>query len=196
MSEDSEEKALNVTVPKDRIGALIGPRGSAKIQIEKRLRVELDINSSTGDVKITLSETQDPSLLFRARDTVTAIARGFSPKRAFRLFDEDVFFKLIDLSSTVGKNPSDLKRIKARIIGVNGKARRIIEETTGCFVSVYGDTISIIGGTEEIAVAGEAILMLMRGALHSSVYRYLDRHAHRRKMKTFLPEYGSGTSRS
>lgn len=195
MSEDSEEKALNVTVSKDRIGALIGSRGSAKMQIEKKLGVELDINSSTGDVKITLLETQDPSLLFRARDTVTAIARGFSPKRAFRLFDEDVFFKLIDLSSTVGKNPSDLKRIKARIIGVNGKARRIIEATTGCLVSVYGDTISIIGETEEIAVAGEAILMLIRGALHSRVYRYLDRYAHKRKMKTFLPEYGSRTSR-
>jgi len=195
MSKDSEEKALNISAPKDRIGALIGPRGSAKMQIEKRLGVELDINSSTGDVKITLLEAQDPSLLFRARDSVTAIARGFSPKRAFRLFDEDVFLKLIDLSSIVGKNPSDVKRIKARIIGVKGKARRIIEETTGCFVSVYGDTISIIGGTEEIEVAGEAILMLIQGALHSRVYRYLDRYAHKRKMKTFLPEYGTGTPR-
>ncbi len=188
MSEGSEERSLNATVPKDRIGALIGPRGSAKMQIEKRLGVKLNIDSSTGEVKITLSQMQDPSLLFRARDTVTAIARGFSPKRAFRLFNEDAFLKLIDLSPMVGRNPSDLKRIKARIIGVKGKARRIIEETTGCFISVYGDTISMIGGAEDIEVAGEAVLMLVEGALHSRVYRYLDKYAHKRKIKGFLPE--------
>jgi len=195
MSKSFEEKTLNATVPKDRIGVLIGPRGSVKTQIENKLQVELGIDSSTGSVKITLSEAQDPSLLLRARDTITAIARGFSPKRAFRLFSEDVFFKLIDLSSMVGKNPKDLKRIKARIIGEKGKTRKIIEETSGCFVSVYGDTTSIIGRADDIEVAGEAIAMLTEGALHSRVYRYLDNYAHKKKTKAFLSEYGGETLR-
>jgi len=195
MSEGSEEKALNVMVPRDRIGALIGPGGSIKTQIEKRLGVKLDIDSSTGNVKITLSGTQDPSLLFKARDTVMAIGRGFSPKRAFALFNEDVFFKLIDLSSTVGRNPKDLKRIKARIIGEKGKTRRIIEETTGCVVSVYGDTVSIIGEPDDIEAGGEAVAMLTQGTLHSSVYRYLDRYAHKKKTKAFLSGYGEETPR-
>jgi ribosomal RNA assembly protein len=102
-----------------------------------------------------------------------AIGRGFSPKKAFSLFDENVNLYIIDLQDFL-RSPSDIQRVKSRIIGTKGKTRRIIEEETMTSLSIYGDTISIIGDIEHLKVAKEAIDMFIRGAYHRSVYRYLN----------------------
>jgi len=164
-------------ITKDRIGALIGPEGEVKEAIEKELGVELKVDSETGDVEITLKpEAKDPSMLFRAREVVTAIGRGFSPDRAFRLLrDEDAALEIIDLRELFGRSLSDLQRIKGRIIGEGGKTRRIIEELTEADVSVHGHTVSIIANMDQMEVAREAIQMLLRGSVHSTVYRFLNR---------------------
>ena len=170
-------------VPRDRIGALIGPEGRVKENIERRLSVELTIDSEAGDVTITLAkEDQDPSLLFRAKEVVTAIGRGFSPERASRLIrDEDAALEIMDLRAIFGRSPSDIKRIKGRIIGQEGKTRRIIEELTEADVSVHGYTVSIIANVDQMEVAREAIQMLLRGSQHSTLYRFL--HRKRRELK-------------
>ena len=170
-------------VPRDRIGALIGPEGRVKENIESRLSVELTIDSEAGDVTITLAkEDEDPSLLFRAKEVVTAIGRGFSPDRAFRLIrDEEAALEIIDLRELFGRSLSDIQRIKGRIIGQEGKTRRIIEELTEADVSVHGYTVSIIADVDQMEVAREAIQMLLRGSQHSTVYRFL--HRKRRELK-------------
>jgi ribosomal RNA assembly protein len=172
-----------VKIPRERVGILIGPNGQVKERVEERLFVELQINSETGDVEIILGpNVQDPSLLFRAKELVTAIGRGFSPERAFLLLDdEEALFEVIDLHDIVGKSLSDMERLKGRIIGRNGKTRKIIEELTDAKVSVYGHTISIIGATDQVEIAREAIQMLLRGSQHRTVYRFLNRK--RRELK-------------
>jgi ribosomal RNA assembly protein len=172
-----------VRIPKERVGVVIGPDGTTKKNIEEKLSVELEIDSDAGDVHISVSENAtDPSTLFRAKDVVTALGRGFSPEHAFRLVrDEDVLMELIDLRAAFGKSEADLKRVKGRIIGLNGKTRRIIEELTDANVAVYGHTVGIIGTLEQVQVAREAIEMLVRGSMHSTVYRFL--HRKRRELK-------------
>ncbi|RLI35666.1 RNA-processing protein [Candidatus Bathyarchaeota archaeon] len=174
-----------IKIPKERIGVLIGPKGSVKELIERRLNVELDIDSKTGDVEITLNEdAEDPSLLFRAKDVVRAIGRGFSPERAFKLLeDEDKVFEMIDLRDIFGRSQSNIKRVKGRIIGKDGKTRRIIEELTGALVSVYGDTVSIIGNIEQVETAREAVKMLIKGSQHRTVYKFLQRKRHELKKR-------------
>ena len=81
----------------------------------------------------------------------------------------------------VGKSESDIKRLSGRIIGREGKTRRLIEELTDTCVSVYGHTISIIGAIKETEIARQAVEMFIRGRLHTSVYRFL--HAKRRELK-------------
>ncbi|MGB9713578.1 MAG: KH domain-containing protein [Candidatus Bathyarchaeales archaeon] len=164
-------------IPKERIGVLIGPEGAVKKGIEEKLKVELQIDSSTGDVTITLTEkAEDPSQLFKAKDVVTAIGRGFSPEHAFRLIrNEDALLDVIDLRDFFGRSESDIRRVKGRIIGMDGKTRRIIEELTDTHIAVYGHTVSIIGDVEQVQIAREAIQMLIQGSQHSTVYRFLHR---------------------
>ena len=179
-----EGTKLYIKIPGERIGALVGPEGSVKANIEKKLSVGLKVDSQSGDVQITLQPTaaEDPTVLFRAREVVTAIGRGFSPNHAFRLLDDDeTILEVIDLRETVGRSQSDLKRLKGRVIGKEGKTRRIIEELSEANISVYGHTISIIGQADQAAIAREAIRMLIRGSLHGTVYRFL--HKKRRELK-------------
>jgi len=172
-----------VKVPQERIGALVGPDGRVKANIEKKLSVRLQIDSQTGDIQITLMPTtQDPTVLFRAKEIVTAIGRGFSPEHAFRLLEDDeAMLEVIDLRETVGRSQSDMKRLKGRVIGKEGKTRRIIEELTEANICVYGHTISIIGEIDQVEIAKEAVRMLIRGSLHGTVYRFL--HRKRRELK-------------
>ena len=172
-----------VKVPRERIGALVGPDGRVKANIEKKLSIRLQIDSQTGDIQITLMPTaQDPTVLFRAKEIVTAIGRGFSPEHAFRLLEDDeTMLEVIDLRETVGRSQSDMKRLKGRVIGKEGKTRRIIEELTEANISVYGHTISIIGEIDQVEIAKEAVRMLIRGSLHGTVYRFL--HRKRREFK-------------
>ncbi|TET26450.1 MAG: RNA-processing protein [Candidatus Bathyarchaeum sp.] len=170
-------------IPRDRVGALVGPSGSVKAVIERKLSVGLQVESETGAVQITLLSTaEDPTVLFRAKEVVTAIGRGFAPDHAFRLLDDDeIVFEVIDLREIVGRSPSDLKRLKGRVIGKEGKTRRIIEELSEANISVYGHTISIIGYPDQDSIAREAVSMLIRGSLHGTVYRFL--HKKRRELK-------------
>ncbi len=172
-----------IKIPRERIGALIGPDGRVKERIEKKLSVGLSVSSKTGNVSISLNPTaQDPSVLFRAKEVITAIGRGFSPEHAFRLLnEEDTVLEVIDLREIVGKSQSDQKRLKGRVIGKEGKTRRIVEELTDANVSVYGHTISVIGDMDQAAVAREAIWMLIKGSQHRTVYRFL--HKKRKELK-------------
>ena len=174
-----------VKVPRERIGALVGPDGRVKASIEKKLSVILRIDSQTGDIQITLMPTaQDPTVLFRAKEIVTAIGRGFSPEHAFRLLEDDeTMLAVIDLRETVGRSQSDMKRLKGRVIGKEGKTRRIIEELTEANICVYGHTISIVGTIDQVEIAKEAVRMLIRGSLHRTVYRFLHRKRSELKKK-------------
>ncbi|MCL1977497.1 MAG: KH domain-containing protein [Candidatus Bathyarchaeota archaeon] len=166
-----------IRIPKERVGILVGPEGKTKTYIEEHMKVKLEVDSEDGGITITLAENQDdPSMLFRAKDLVTAIGRGFAPEVAFRLIrNEDDVFDLVDLRLVFGRSESDIKRIKGRIIGSEGKTRRLIEELTEANVTVYGHTVGIIGNYEEADAARNAVQMIIEGSEHKTVYRYLQR---------------------
>ena len=71
---------------------------------------------------------------------------------------------------------------KGRVIGQKGKIREMLEETTNCFISVYGSTVAVIGTLIDITTAKGAIEMLLEGANISDVERFLFK---RKKGKEF-----------
>jgi ribosomal RNA assembly protein len=164
-----------IRVPAERIGVIVGRNGLVKKRIETLTNAKVDVNPE-GVVTISGSqESEDPVLLWKARDVIRAMARGFSPKNAFTLLDEDTRLIIISLRELVGTSPRQLKRVSGRIIGENGRTRRVIEHTTETKVSVYGRTISIIGVDPGIEYARKAIDMLIEGAPHNAVYARLEK---------------------
>jgi len=122
---------------------------------------------------VPAENSDDPTTILRARDVVLAIGRGFAPEKALELVDEDIVLDIIDLRETLGKNEQEIARLKGRVIGREGKIRRLIEEMTDAKVSVYGHTISMLGEYEDVTAAREAIVLLLKGKQHSTVYKLL-----------------------
>ena len=170
-----------VKIPRERIGALIGKSGKVKQDIEKKCGVAIEVDSESGDAMVRGDRPVEQMEIFKAVEIVSAIARGFSPERAMRLFGEEEVYQQLDLREYAGKSPSALARIRGRIIGEGGKARRTIEELSGSYVSVYGHTVGLIGTYHEIRLATEAIELLAKGSMHKTVYNMLQEARRRDK---------------
>ena len=165
----------SIRVPQDRVGAIIGPKGSTKRQIQKISGIKIDIDTEEGEVIIHAEvELADPLMALKIMDVIKAIGRGFAPDRAFRLFEDDEYFEVIDLKEFVGGRNNQLTRIRGRLIGQNGKTRRIIEDLTGVEMTIYGNTVALIGSSVSMPVAKHAIELILNGSEHATVYRYLE----------------------
>jgi len=174
-----------IRVPADRVGALIGRGGETKKDLERMCGVELVIDSKSGEivVKARVTGASEP---FRAANIIEAVGRGFSPQRALKLMEDDTVLEVMDLRDYGGKSENALERIRGRVIGLHGKSRRVIEELTNSFVSVFGRTVAIIGKSNDAKLAKDAITMLAEGSAHKSVYQMLQRERTKRKMEKLL----------
>ncbi len=171
-----------VKIPVERVGVIIGKGGTTRKSLEEALGIQLQIDSRSGSVMVRAAPgvKGDP---FMAVRVVEAIARGFSPHRARKLLEEESALEIIDLRDFAGKSEKALERIRGRVIGLNGKSRRVIEELTECYLSVYGRTVSIIGGATEIRLASEAVKMLASGSPHRTVYNVLQKARTKKKLE-------------
>ena len=175
-----------IRIPNDRVAVLIGKSGCTKSEIEKNCYVSLDIDGGTGEVFIRTLGDVDKIQPFKAMEIVTAIGRGFSPENAMTLLKGENALHVIDLREFAGKSNANIERIKGRIIGEGGRARRNMENLSGTHISVYGKTVSIIGDSSKLRLAVDAISSISSGSMHGAVYTKLEaanRTAKRDKMK-------------
>ncbi len=177
-SEDNERTILAsqyLRIPINRIGVVIGKGGSNRHTIEEKTLSKIIIDSDTGEVEIRArKELEDPVALLNARDIVKAIGRGFSLTQSMKLAEDNFYLEIIRLKPLVGNQPSQMRRVKSRIIGSAGKTKETIEELTGCALVILGGTVSLIGDFEKIAVTKDALLNIINGFQVESVLSKLE----------------------
>ncbi len=173
------EYSFDLKVPKDRIAVIIGKDGETKKELEKDTKAMIMVDSKEGDIHI---EGKDPLLAYVLREVIKSIAHGFSPEIARLLLKQDYILEIISLKDFAKANHH--KRLKGRIIGAGGKSRTTIEDLTNCYVSVYGKNVSIIGEAETIDDAKRAVIMLLKGSTHATVYKFLEKQ--RKQKGTFF----------
>ena len=164
-------------VPMDRIAVLIGAKGATAKSLRHAAGCKsLDIDSNTGDVEVEWGEpgSYDPVKAMKFPDVIKAIGRGMAPKAAIRLLDDDHFFELVDIRSYVGKRSNQQRRIRGRIIGSQGKIRKLIEGLTDTQITIYNSTVVLVGEEEGLAAARQAVEMLAGGAEHGTVLNSLN----------------------
>lgn len=164
---------FEIRIPKERIGVLVGPGGQVKRDIEATTETVVKVGSDGLIVVRRRGEDSDPVGELKARDVVRAIGRGFSALNALRICEEECVLEVVELRDYVKRSGFD--RIRARIIGSEGKARRQIEQKTCTNISIYGKTVGIIGKMEDVSAAKEAVVRLAKGQEHSTVFKFLDR---------------------
>ena len=148
--------------------------------------VRIQIDSKQGEVTIDENKAKDPLMVMKIESIVKAIARGFSPENAFRLFSDDAYFFVFDLYDYVGKKGSHVRRLKSRVIGKEGKTKRVLEELTDSSISIYGHTISVISDISSIDIIKRAIDMLLCGSKHATVYRFVESSMKKLKLDQML----------
>lgn len=163
-----------VRIPADRIAVLIGKGGTTKDKIERTACVKLVIDSEEGDVQIDMTHARDPGTALAVANVVTAIGRGFSPPKALLLLQDDYYLEIFDIRDYVGKRKESVVRMRSRVIGTGGKTRQIIEDLTGAFMSVAGNTVCLIGDMFQLEVAKRAVDMILSGSEHAAVYHFLE----------------------
>ncbi len=174
---DSERFVYEVRVPKERVAVIIGQKGGVKKALQEHAGIKLHIDSEEGLVTL---DGNDSLALYQAQHVIKAIARGFNPEIAQLLLRPDYVLEQVKLTDYVHTKNS-MARLKGRVIGHNGKSRETIEQLTGCFVSVYGKTVCIIGEVAWADVAKRAVEKLLGGAMHKTVWKFLE--SQRRKLK-------------
>ena len=164
----------SIRIPQDRVGTIIGTKGETKKMLQNISGIKIDVDTE-GEVTIyDDAETADPLMALKIIDVIKAIGRGFAPDRATRLFDDDEYLEVVDLKEFVGGRNKQLSRVRGRIIGKDGKTRKIIEDLTGVYVTIYGNTVALIGNSVSLPVAKHAVELLLNGSEHATVYHYLE----------------------
>ncbi len=177
-----DEYMSEMKIPRSRIAVLIGEKGEIKKKIEKALKVKLSIDSKEGEIEIICKDSIN---LMTAEKIVKAIGRGFNPKYALSLLKENVSLEVIDMTEFAGKVPKKLARLRSRLIGTNGKARKTIESLTNTKIVILGKTISIIGDYVNVTVAMKGVELLLIGKTHSTAYRWLEQQKKALREKDF-----------
>jgi ribosomal RNA assembly protein len=158
----------------ERIGVLIGKKGEIKKELEKRTGIKLIIDSNLGEISFDESKNEDPLAYIKIENVINAVGRGFSPLNALLLLNVNYEFFVFDLHDYVGKKKTHLHRVKSRVIGREGKTKRIIEDLTNSKLSIYGHTIAIISDFFKIDIVKKAIDMILSGNKHATVYRFIE----------------------
>ena len=86
--------------------------------------------------------------------------------------DNEYVLYIISLKEVVGSDKA-ITRVKGRVIGEEGSIKGQIEHATDSYICVHGNTITIIARIDTMEHVKEAIGMLVNGARHSSVLKYL-----------------------
>jgi ribosomal RNA assembly protein len=150
-------------ITEERLRALKGEQ-KALHSIERACSCKLSVE----DEMVEISGS-DAFLEFTAKNILYAFGRGFAMEDAMKLRDPDCYFKLVDLKQ-IASNAKRVKQIKARIIGIEGRAKKYIEQVSMAKISVYGDTVGMIGSIEQTAEAETAINTLVDGGTHKLAY--------------------------
>ncbi len=161
-------------VPMDRVGVLIGHNGQTKKEIEETCSVTLNIDSKQGEVVINEEKEEDPLKLIKVENIIKAIGRGFSPENAFALMNDESDFFVFDLREYAGKKENHIRRLKSRVIGKEGKTRKVLEDLTDSKISIYGHTVSIISGMMRMNILKKAVDMILTGSKQATVYRFVE----------------------
>ena len=82
----------------------------------------------------------------------------------------------------MGKKPNHVRRMRARLIGTDGKTRRVLEDLSETYISVYGNTVGVIGDEWGSDVARRGLDMLLSGAEHRTVYSFMERMRRKRRL--------------
>lgn len=142
------------------------------VKNKKRLEEKLEVKINNRGKEITISGSSVNEYV--AEKVIEAIDLGFSISNALLIKEEDFTFEIINIKDHTKRK--DLERIRARLIGTQGKTLKTLHNLTNCNFELKDNQIGIIGNPEDIENAQNAVIAIIKGAKQSNIYSFLEKH--------------------
>ena len=132
-------------------------------------KVKIKIGSKKGSVSLKGSELNE----YTVEQIIRAVDFGFDVEDALLLKNEDFVLEFINVKEHTHRK--NLKEVRARLIGTEGKARKTIENLTGAVIVINENSVGVIVDSEHLDSVTQAIVLLIQGAKHGNVFAYLEK---------------------
>jgi ribosomal RNA assembly protein len=149
-----------------------------KKRLERELKVVI---TSKNNIVFVEGKAEDE---YMAISVIEAINLGFTIQQALILTQNEFILEKINIKGITKRH--DLGTVRGRVVGSDGKTKRIIEGLGDCLLSLHDNTVGIIGRADEIQGTLIALTSLIKGKKQAKVYSYLERQ--KNKEKTQLNE--------
>lgn len=138
---------------------------------KETLERELDVKITNRGKEVFVEGT--PENEYIAEKVIDALNFGFPLEDALSIKDEESIFEIINIKDVTTRK--DLDRVKSRLIGTKGKALRTLCNLTKCSFEIKENKIGIIGNSEYIQNAQDAVTSIIKGTTHGNVYARLEK---------------------
>ena len=139
-----------------------------KEKLEENLKVKI---TNRGREIFIEGESEEE---YYAEKVIDALDFGFSFSTAILIKKGDFIFEILNIKDYTKRK--DLERIRARIIGQGGKTLKVLHDLTECYFELNENKVGIIGLSEYVKHAEEAVISIIKGAKQSNVYNFLERN--------------------
>jgi ribosomal RNA assembly protein len=112
---------------------------------------------------------------------IRAVDFGFDVEDALLLLNSDFVLEFIDVKSHTRRK--NLKDVRARLIGTNGKAKKTIENLTGAVVVISENTVGVIVDATHLDTTIQGIECLIQGSKHGNVFSYIEKNNSSRRLR-------------
>jgi ribosomal RNA assembly protein len=145
----------------------VGDIKKEKTFLEKKLGVKIEVKGKNVTVDgLSFDE-------YEATTVLNAISFGFPVKTAIMLKDENLVFRIIPIKNFTRRK--DLRVVKGRLIGTEGKTKKTIENLADCKVIIRDKEVGVLCESEEVEYIITAITGIIRGSKQSNMYRFLEK---------------------
>jgi len=157
--------------------------------IGNKLGSKITVKDETVSIDGLGNEEERTLQEFLGQKVIKALDGGLKLEDAAKLMNEEYAMKVIDLKE-MGYAQGVINRHIGRVIGEDGRAKRMLEKSADVKIGVTEHQIAVLGKFEDVDIAIEAIMRLVSGSPHKNVYRYIDEGMARLERKEAEEEFG------
>ena len=142
------------------------------IKNKKKLEEVLKVKITNRGKEVSISGNAEDEYI--AEKVIDALNFGFPFSNALEIKEQNFTFEILNIKDYTKKQ--DLKSVRARLIGTQGKTLSTLTSLTLCHFEIKDNEIGIIGSSEHIENAQNAIISIVKGSKQTNVYAYLEKH--------------------